>query len=71
MRPDNPGRKPTWRLDPHPAGERECVDFIRESFDSDVPDEDEAQQSRPPADMALRSTPIRVARMCGFQKENL
>ena len=40
-----------------------CMDFLRETIDSEVPDDD--RQSQPRSDLELRSTPMRRARMYG------
>ena len=45
-------------------GERDCMDFLRKTDGSEVPDE--VRQSPRQTDMELRSTPIRRARMYGF-----
>ncbi len=69
MRPGNRNGWPAWGLDPPPLGERECVDFLRKSYESELPDE--ARQLQRLADLGLRSTPIREARMYGFPQEKL
>ena len=68
MRSGNLDRGPTGGLDPPPSGERECMDFLRKTVDSEV--SDEVRQSRRLEDLVLRSTPIRRARMYGFPEEN-
>ena len=69
MRSGNRERSPTGGLDPPPLGERECMDFLRESYESEL--SDEVRQSRAQADWGLRSTPIRRARMYGFPQGKL
>ena len=60
----NRDRWATGTLDPPPLGEREYMDFLRESYESELPDE--ARQSQRLADLGLRSTASRRARICGF-----
>ena len=56
MRSANRGGGGTWSLDPPPLGERECMDFLRKTIDSEV--SDDVRQSRRQSDLELRSTPL-------------